>query len=67
VLELAKSEFVCVGPRLDVSAAPAESKHHIGDTAAAPHLSRDLHKQRPLVAGSVDRSSNIEFRVNDAG
>ena len=67
MLEHAKSEFVRVGPRLGVSAAPAESKHHIRDTAAALHLSPDLHKQRPLVAGSVDRSSSIAFRVTDAG
>ena len=67
MLEHAKSEFVRVGPRLDVSAAPAESKHHIRDTTAAPHLSPDLHKQRRLVAGRVDGSSTIAFCVNDAG
>jgi len=67
VLEQAKSEFVRVGPRLDVSAAPAESKHHIRETTAAPHLSPDLHKQRPLLARSVDRSSSIAFRGTDAG
>ena len=67
MLEHAKSEFGRVGPRLDVSAVPAESKHHIRDITAAPHLSPDLHKQRPLVAGSVDGTSAIAFRFNDAG